>query len=190
MQNGSFRHLVGQAGGAHRSDPADLVGVRPSAGHYRVDLASAQGNLDIADLHSLAHPVPGGALTGFMGPARGNRSFDLFPHGLSSMLPSAEEVRAAGAFSAHSQQLMASNACGSPHNSMNGEPQRAAAQLSADYRMRGKPTQTSSPYFSTSPHGLGKLHPASSTFEDGTGSSVLLVRGDAGGMRAGDCAAG
>lgn len=154
MQNGSFRHLVGQAGGAHRSDSADLVGVRTSAGHYLgVDLASAQGNLDIADLHSLAHPVPGGALTGFMGPTRGNRSFDLFPHGLSSMLPSAGEARA---FPAHSQQLMSSSACGSPHEAMNGEQQRASSHHSADYRMRGKPTQTSGPYFSTSHHGLGK----------------------------------
>ena len=146
MHNGNFRHLAQQGGGAQQGDAADLIGMLPSAGHYRLD--PGLGHLNLADLHSIAHPVPNGAQPGFMGPARGNRNFELFPNGICSMFPSAGEVRGTGSFP------VSSHPSGSPHENMNGEQQRASTQHPSDYCVRGKPTQTS-PHFSASPFGIG-----------------------------------
>lgn len=97
MQNG-LREMVLQGEGSRRSEPAELVGMRPlssSPGQYR---GSVQGQVELArsaDLHAHA--------SGF-----GARSCDndfMFPSSITQMLPHSGGIRHMG-FWGHSSHLM------------------------------------------------------------------------------------
>lgn len=117
--------------------------------HYREDMPSA-GHLDLADLHSLAHPGVRSGLPGFGG-HRGDRSIDAMQQGLAAMLPQTGAMRNPG-FGASSHFLGAS--ASSPDD--NGySAQNPTPHHPADYMMRGKPSHN--PYYrGLSSHGHGK----------------------------------
>lgn len=116
--------------------------------HYREDMPSA-GHLDLADLHSLAHPGVRSGLPGFGG-HRGDRSIDAMQQGLAAMLPQTGAMRNPG-FGASSHFLGAS--ASSPDD--NGySAQNPTPHHPADYMMRGKPSHN--PYYrGLSSHGHG-----------------------------------
>lgn len=161
----NFRHLMAQGGGSRRNESSDMSGMKLSgtSGHYRVDLSA--GHLDLADLHTLAHPGVVG-LPGFGG-HHGDRGFDLIPQGLSSMLHPASAIRNP-AFGAHSH-FITTNGTGSPEDSCSA--QNPSAHHPSEYLMRVKPSHN--PYYGgASAHGLGSLSSDSPAHIDGVSEAL------------------